>query len=113
VSINVWKFAGDTLNITCNYLYCNHQVHRDFLITLYISMHSESRHCMEVCQSRPVVAMPLAQALLYLWSRRAVWTLCRRGESRAAVGVRRLDCSVRRLVTAHKSLKQKHTDEAE
>jgi hypothetical protein len=26
---------GDTLNITCNFLYCNHQVHRDFLITLY------------------------------------------------------------------------------
>ena len=25
----------DTLNITCN-LYCNHEVHRDFLITLYI-----------------------------------------------------------------------------
>jgi hypothetical protein len=23
------------LNITCNLLYCNHQVHRDFLITLY------------------------------------------------------------------------------
>jgi hypothetical protein len=26
--------AGDTLNITCNFLYGNHQVHRDFLITL-------------------------------------------------------------------------------
>jgi hypothetical protein len=36
VSINVWRLAGDTLNITCNFLYCNHQVHRDFLITLYI-----------------------------------------------------------------------------
>jgi hypothetical protein len=35
VSINVWRMAGDTLNITCNFLYCNHQVHRDFLITLY------------------------------------------------------------------------------
>jgi hypothetical protein len=34
VSINVWRLAGDTLNITCNFLYCN-QVHRDFLITLY------------------------------------------------------------------------------
>ena len=33
-SINVWRLAGDTLNITCNFLYCNHQVHRDFLITL-------------------------------------------------------------------------------
>jgi hypothetical protein len=35
VSVNVWRLAGDTLNITCNFLYCNHQVHRDFLITLY------------------------------------------------------------------------------
>jgi hypothetical protein len=35
VSINVWRLAGDTLNITCNILYCNHKVHRDFLITLY------------------------------------------------------------------------------
>jgi hypothetical protein len=24
------------VNITCNFLYCNHQVHRDFLITVYI-----------------------------------------------------------------------------
>jgi hypothetical protein len=30
VSINVWRMAGDTLNITGNFLYCNHQVHRDF-----------------------------------------------------------------------------------
>jgi hypothetical protein len=36
VSINVWRMAGDTLNTTCNFLHCNHQVHRDFLITLYI-----------------------------------------------------------------------------
>jgi hypothetical protein len=35
VSINVWRLAGDALNITCNFLYCNYQVHRDFLITLY------------------------------------------------------------------------------
>jgi hypothetical protein len=28
------EMAGDTLNITCNFLYCNHQVHRDFFITL-------------------------------------------------------------------------------
>jgi hypothetical protein len=24
------------LNVTCNFLYCNYQVHRDFLITLYV-----------------------------------------------------------------------------
>jgi hypothetical protein len=32
VSINVRRLAGDSLNITCNFLYCNHQVHREFLI---------------------------------------------------------------------------------
>jgi hypothetical protein len=31
VSKNVWRLAGNTSNITCNYLYCNHQVHKDFL----------------------------------------------------------------------------------
>jgi hypothetical protein len=35
VSKNVWTLAGGTLNITCNFLYYNHQVHRDFLITLH------------------------------------------------------------------------------
>jgi hypothetical protein len=29
------QMSGDTLNITCNFLYCNRQAHRDFLITLY------------------------------------------------------------------------------
>jgi hypothetical protein len=45
VSINVWRLAGDSLNITCNFPYCNHQVYRDFLITLYIHLyiHSASR----------------------------------------------------------------------
>ena len=38
VSINVWRLAGDTLNITCNFLYCNHHMHRDFLITLHIQL---------------------------------------------------------------------------
>jgi hypothetical protein len=28
----------EALNITCNILYCNNQVHRDFLITLYVCM---------------------------------------------------------------------------
>jgi hypothetical protein len=41
VSINVWRLAGYTLNITCNFLYCNHQVHRDFLITLYFKVKRE------------------------------------------------------------------------
>jgi hypothetical protein len=35
VSINVWRLVGDTLNIIFNFLYCDHQVHRDFLITLH------------------------------------------------------------------------------
>jgi hypothetical protein len=29
--------GGDILNITCNFLYSNHQVHRDFSISLYNS----------------------------------------------------------------------------
>jgi len=28
--------SGETLNITCNFLYCNHQVHRDLMLTLCI-----------------------------------------------------------------------------
>jgi hypothetical protein len=35
VSINVWRLKSDTLNITCNFMYCNLQVQGDFLITLY------------------------------------------------------------------------------
>jgi hypothetical protein len=38
VSINVWKLAGDNLNITWNFLYCNHQVHRDFVVILYYKL---------------------------------------------------------------------------
>jgi hypothetical protein len=33
--------GGDALNISCNILYCNHQFHREFLITLYMA---EWRH---------------------------------------------------------------------
>jgi hypothetical protein len=36
VSINVWRLTGDNLGITGNFLYCNHQVHREVLITLYL-----------------------------------------------------------------------------
>jgi hypothetical protein len=51
VSINVWRLAEDTLNITCNFLYCNRQVQRDFLITLYYSSVSFSNRslCAAVC----------------------------------------------------------------
>jgi hypothetical protein len=34
VSFWFWRSAGDTLNVTGNFLYCNHQVHKKFLITL-------------------------------------------------------------------------------
>jgi len=27
MSINVWRLAGDTLNITCNFLYCKNTRH--------------------------------------------------------------------------------------
>jgi hypothetical protein len=42
VSINVWRLAGETLTITCKFLFCNHQVRRDFLITLYVQCLSPS-----------------------------------------------------------------------
>jgi hypothetical protein len=38
VSKNVWRLAGDSLNNTCNFLYCNHQEHRHFMNTLYINI---------------------------------------------------------------------------
>jgi len=41
LSINVWRLVGETLDITCDFPYCNHQVHRDFLITLYMGMKLE------------------------------------------------------------------------
>jgi hypothetical protein len=55
-TINVWRLTGDTLNITCNFLYCNNQVHRYLLITLYMYcallhvLHSgrPSRHAVSV-----------------------------------------------------------------
>jgi hypothetical protein len=47
VSINVWRLAGDNLNITCNFLHCDYQVHRDFLITLYMYMYMYV--CVHVC----------------------------------------------------------------
>jgi hypothetical protein len=40
VSINVWRPAGDTLNITCNFRYCNHQLHRFFDHPVPPSSHS-------------------------------------------------------------------------
>jgi len=33
---NVCRLALDPLKFTCNFLHCNHQMQRDFLITLYI-----------------------------------------------------------------------------
>jgi hypothetical protein len=52
--IHVWRLAGDSLNITCNFLYCNHQVHRDFLITLYFA--AVYRPLPEIGMSAPVTA---------------------------------------------------------
>jgi hypothetical protein len=37
VPINVWRLAGETMNFTCNFLCCNHQVRGDFLITLQLA----------------------------------------------------------------------------
>jgi hypothetical protein len=32
---SIWRLAGDISNITCNFLYCNHQVRRDVSSLLY------------------------------------------------------------------------------
>jgi hypothetical protein len=49
VSINVWRLAGGTLNITCNFLYCNHQVHRKFW-SLCISLNTSDTTDLPVVQ---------------------------------------------------------------
>jgi hypothetical protein len=51
VSINVWRLEGDSLNITCDFLYCNHHVHRDFLITLYRVIRNDCR-CLTTCHTQ-------------------------------------------------------------
>jgi hypothetical protein len=55
VSINIWRLAGDILKITCSFPYCNHHVHREFLITLYIwticlASSRESTFCYDLAQ---------------------------------------------------------------
>jgi hypothetical protein len=39
------EIGRGTLNITCNFLYFNHQVHRDFMITLYKLTIIKKRQC--------------------------------------------------------------------
>jgi hypothetical protein len=55
--MNVWRLAGDTLNITCNFLYCNHQVHRDFLITLYKQQMEEKHIEMSASNSQTAILL--------------------------------------------------------
>jgi hypothetical protein len=65
MSINVWRLAGDTLNITCNFLYCN-QVHRDFLTTLYEAsrfLQSGQPNVRKVPQFMPVQYSPIICSL--------------------------------------------------
>jgi hypothetical protein len=42
--VNFWRLAGETLNITCKFLYCNHQLYTDFLIILYKHVTSPCDH---------------------------------------------------------------------
>ena len=48
MSVNVWRLVGDILNITWYFLYCNHQVHRDFLITLCVQTRQSQTFCNEL-----------------------------------------------------------------
>jgi hypothetical protein len=36
--LDIWRLAGDTLNITCNFRYCNRQVHRLFDHSVFLSV---------------------------------------------------------------------------
>jgi len=69
VSINVWRLAGHTLNTTCNFLYCNHQVHGDFLITLY-KHHDPSEYAVYSTTLLPPLSYELVK-LLY-WFKREI-----------------------------------------
>jgi len=69
-SINVWRVAGDTLNITCKFLYCNHQVHRDVLIILY------KYHCAWMIVTI-ITPMPKSQVFsLYVCTQTHACALC-------------------------------------
>jgi hypothetical protein len=76
VSINVWRLAGDTLSVACNFLYCIHQVHRGFLITLYLCLFNTYPAYWTSCRSHadqifPKLPAPHKRssrpALLYMW----------------------------------------------
>jgi hypothetical protein len=56
VLINLWRLAEDNLNITCNFMYCNHQVHTEFLITLHLQYTADqlSEKCVTNFSSRYV-----------------------------------------------------------
>jgi hypothetical protein len=38
--VYVWRLAGDTLNITCNFLYCNYQAQTGRLVSRLQSHHT-------------------------------------------------------------------------
>jgi hypothetical protein len=47
VSVNVWRLVRDTLNTTCNFMYCSHRVHKDFFyhsVFLRIFFHLHAPH---------------------------------------------------------------------
>jgi hypothetical protein len=71
VSINVWRLAGDALNIACNFLCCNHQVHREFLITLYLCLLVEKN----ICIFTVTVVVTDVQSALMSFTKRCVNTI--------------------------------------
>jgi hypothetical protein len=67
VSINVWRLAGDSLNITGNFLCCKHQVHRDFMITLHIlSVKYEGVRCKITFKKRILISKKLLVPIDYI-----------------------------------------------
>jgi hypothetical protein len=53
------------LNITCKFVYCNHQVHRDFLITLYIPFMYYTKY-VQVDDDLLIMSKHVAQLNTYL-----------------------------------------------
>jgi hypothetical protein len=75
VSINVWRLLGDSLNITCNFLYFNLQVHVDIFSTLYVYIYFFSPippHVPYGLRGLPSRLWPKCNRLLRL-SRRGGW----------------------------------------
>ena len=63
VPINVWRLAGDTLNVTCKFLYCNHRVikSRRMRWAGHVARMGEERWVYRVLVGKPEGKRPLGR----------------------------------------------------